>query len=1480
MDGNVQRWSGRSSSLAQSSTEDQDDDNSDTISLTSTVEPQDPSDTEYVVEGIHAEREQKIDGKQQPLFLVEWTNFTLDQCTWEPLENLTDELAKQWKDKKATQDPIVALEFEDKYKAAFDVKLEAARQRHRRRNAKRKRLGNPVTPFWFRGQQQSDSDSEMEVVSAEEIQDSEAEEFNPPSDGDDECDEVNEDNAIDHKALEASNSTKSSCMAKLPKPTRPPSRVFTFDPDKAPRSANVKSSEATLPKSSQTSTRPNSAREPKKPQSSKQPSRERELSSSTGYQGSARKSSTGDSSPSRPGNISVPKATALASATVSTNAPVSIVPAATVFPQAAGKKYTARKTTKTTTPINIFSGGRIPRSRQGVGETEVDSNQVPKHFSNHNHLRKSELRSRERDDQPPDISKIASVMFIPGSSAESTQSAPQGPASTDAGSSEGGPGEIAQEPQEQPSTMPLYNEAGSTTAGNRYAGPPKRSSLSLRSSVDRPNKKAKKVHFTEVEAEPSGSQGLCAVQTRSERFPEADDKWIPTQMVSSNINGDAAMFVDEPMNIDSTSSCSPDPPMDTPSSSVMGAKKLSLFAYKSRNTSTTQNVGKKIKLSTSPDVILDVTFDAVPRAAPVDTDQKWLNDFLDTSCLDIGHVFLAESLITQLPTLSSQGFQPLCSGTVTSTTNSKILDILAEHLRIGSSGLFVAQAHLNLLIFPTRCADFDSLNHFGVESTSPESVSLRYFMFRSELPIFQHIRPSSSTVKELGTRVGEEKVLLFPTILGIQYSALVASPEQDKKKPVHFFLAFPVRAVEWQQSIASWLSTRNGACKIYTSFESGSWLAFVERAKKERGVVIVHEALFPFLRRFPQLAKLLLKHPVNIWHFSESFDLGPPQSLVGSGITPAMSTKLSRLFPIGTVVLVTPSFMVSEPQAAYKFFKWFFELKAKQGNHKLVLAYNITEYLADLSREKISLRAHLQKTLWTKKFKTPENIAKDKSDGALTDQDLEARQKTWFYVDWWLSEQVHREIPFSDFNSAIFADRSIDPHDEQSLVNWFGWWSLQHSHEYRNFHVLGSSGRAVSSVRHTLTSRTSRRVPLVPYSAAVVNDPDEAMRIALSKQGTLSTTSFGFRSKCFHNDENRIGPWLESQDKGFYYAKLYRYPVSWADKTMAAHYGDPSMSFKTIEQWWDSVLPWNSGSHHYNTFIGFFYTISEQWNPDKLDKSDKPIQPRRDPWLAIWRPVDPHEKATLFAHGKTELIIWDIRAGELETKTDLNLKDLTWMQQALIRHVQLYADKKNPNSFLDRVWLGGFQTHQLATVSMEPADVTAEFLMRLSESLKHNLAATGKNLERSGYRRVDLRLGIKPSGTYRQEQDHADVSLDTRIIFHPPRGSRNLQPEGTSKCINELFEAVRLERLRVPIPKDMIYTYAPTVTWYRKQVAEGRHFGHILVDEWDKVFSAMDINKSSLAPVSDPGDRDPQASIRRSSGSSNHSSATYGTPLA
>ncbi|KKY37412.1 putative chromo domain-containing protein [Diaporthe ampelina] len=201
------------------------DDDSDSISLTSVDDSVYDPDTEFVVEDIHCERVDPADGILK--YLVEWSNFPLDECTWEPESEISEILKSSWEEKKAAQDPRVAAEFEQKYEEAFNRVLDERRELHRRRNAKRRRLGLEETKFCFRRNFYPDSDDDAKF--ANETNNDSYSDSNASADFDSDSEEAQEDSTIDHKDDNVLQSRKSSSQTKTPSSTRP-NRIFSVDP--------------------------------------------------------------------------------------------------------------------------------------------------------------------------------------------------------------------------------------------------------------------------------------------------------------------------------------------------------------------------------------------------------------------------------------------------------------------------------------------------------------------------------------------------------------------------------------------------------------------------------------------------------------------------------------------------------------------------------------------------------------------------------------------------------------------------------------------------------------------------------------------------------------------------------------------------------------------------------------------------------------------------------------------------------------------------------------------------------------------------------------------------------------------------------------------------------------------------------------------------------------------------------------------------
>lgn len=752
-------------------------DDSDSISLNSTGDEEYDSGTEFVVEDVHCEQVDLNDGRLK--YLVEWANFPLDECTWEPEEELPQELRDQWEAKKATQDPSVAVDFEKKYNEAFNEKLEERRRLHRRRNAKRRRLGLAETSFYFRNHYYPDSEDDADVdIDALDEANSEVHSQSDAS-SDTEAEEAQEDNTVDQGAKDSTLPLKASSQ----KPIARPNRIFKTNPDLAsePQAKTRVTKDKARPRQQQrktTSTSSDSTSLPKTPSTSSLPNRPRKSSSTTGYQGSARRPSTTQSKPT-PRKPDLPAVRPSSTSSGVTTAASSLT----------RKSITAKKSGQAPiSTVNIFTGGKKRAARQHLGSTMVDSSKGPKFFTKARIRRKAELRSRENDDRPPDPSQV--MLF--------NISQPPPPKQTQRQQDDSDSLFVSNTDDPRPLTE-VMTSAGlrrsSTAASEPRSALAKRSSLCL--DGDRPKKKAKAVRFTGADDQP---------------------------------------FVSEPMDIvelkrPSTRMRSPPPLLVSPSPPPQPAPKarLSLADYYSR---TVQSVRKRIVLAPR-NQILDVTFSDIPKDASRELDQQWLPKFLKADCLRVDHTVLAESLVSQLGSVRKQdhpgrALDILCSGTITSGSGNK-LEVLAEHLRVGHSGLLVAQEDYNLVIYPTKCAGFQEL--LGMEQSNLDGVALKYFAFGLPHNIARLVRPISAVVEgSTDIAAGQEQKAVFRRLFNLRYDRLVAGPCEDNDH--HFYLIFPDAAALWYRSICCWLYACNPDCKIYTSFDTGSWSAFFGKSQQ------------------------------------------------------------------------------------------------------------------------------------------------------------------------------------------------------------------------------------------------------------------------------------------------------------------------------------------------------------------------------------------------------------------------------------------------------------------------------------------------------------------------------------------------------------------------------------------------------------------------------------------------------------------------
>ncbi|KAK0673390.1 hypothetical protein QBC41DRAFT_266153 [Cercophora samala] len=1432
----------------------QDDDlaesDDDTISLTSTVPPDD--DQQYVVESILAERPNQ-DGIMY--YLVQWDSTQFDafwDSTWEPAESFNEELSAQWAETKAKQEAGEEKPFDvDKYFRVQARKVREKRQRHNRRNAKRARLGLPLTkPF-------PTSSASKSTLQDEDSSDDEASE-------DDDVVEVSvPQNRPPKPRKTSSTSTQKKGVARPISTTAPKSPTKSKAPKAPSLSKTNKDRQTSLPSKPVATSDPQASSSAKKRQAAGQ--------SSTGYEGTARKPSKDDiggpsKSKTKESNLGSNKG-AYSSITV-----------------ASGQKtITAKKSSQKTVQSktgNIFTGGKVRKKRAVIEEVMSNPTKDPKHFSNMHIGRVAQLRSRAREDIAPDPSQVALFPLTEGPSAarkisKETEQPVNLPAEDDL--FVGDYAMVLQsEPQEMEAPIPqsrtgltpiltgLLPKASTgltpTSAGisPRSTGPPPASAGLPPPSAGLPL------------SSPTSTGPISRPPLKKRKSVRWDD----------DVNSVIEFREPDPMDLDHDTpghkgqivapsqpavSLAARPPTPPP---VLSAPEPNVTTIITQGHTRSQKRVTFGKTESGPKFI-NTTFNGLPDGSRDDLYAR----FLATDNLEFNHSCLATSVVTVLNSMIKTGlaFGGLSSDT---DTDKQTLDNVVSSLRAGIMGLLCAQAGYSILIYPSKCEEWNAVQLKGLPASAPSEFELLYYIFAPQEPLLALLPQSRSVSKP--PSVGKElsnRQLIMEKFFGFDYQRLL--PANLKPSSTHnFFLAFPDSKLEMRLLFFHWLRSCNPDCCIFISQNSGSWHAFQSKLTSERtmGVVIIHELMTWVLHRIPNLGYYLRHRDDKYWCLTEPISILPMYPSTNSQLEEEPVApghlQLTRLFPLGTAILLTPSFLVSEPIRALEIIDWFLTYFAKSTTSRLITAWDIATYLRDLAWEKEQERTRLLTS--PEAMESTASLAILENLKGLSRDDCESR-----FIAATKAFELHdlrsRKVPPVGDNeesaTLVYAIDSIDPNDEQSLVNWFGYWSTLRMDQFRHFYVLGSDD--------TITARRSERgerdVPVPRYTEVTLNDPDSVMKATLdlyhdrnmeaeqsaqarvvvddtlmSPAATSSTaayqafTTHEVRSECFTRIDTAsfidmlrdVGP--KNWDASLWI--LYGFPVSWWDSDMADHFGDFKHACHTISTWFNWSYSWGgkTGMTRYNTYVGFFYTIADDWDP-----ANKPTDrtPKRHPWLAFYRPRNAFKRPW----EEAELIIWDPAAPRRFGNRPPTESELTFMQRQVINYVRKNSPEKNHGSKLTDVWLGGYMIPEECRFEND-VDVVATFLQTIGneQRFKNALPASSHSLERpnKGYRRVQL---TEEPSRERPGSDSEDVEMDIedseryddedrRIIFHPPRGTGQAVSDAgpPSKCKNRLFEEARLWRNRYgDVRGRMRYQFRPTTEWYKDQEEEGRGFSHI-----------------------------------------------------
>ncbi|KAK0741725.1 hypothetical protein B0T21DRAFT_282949 [Apiosordaria backusii] len=1433
-----------------------DDDN---ISLTSTVPADD--DQEYVVETILAERK-----NQEGIlyYLVQWDATQFDpfwDSTWEPAENLGDELSAQWAETKAKQAAGEMEPFDvDKYFEVQERKEREQKERHRRRNAKRARLGLPLTEPLLTTSRKSSTSRDEDSSDEEASEDDDLEDVTPVS------------RPKVPKSRQASTSMQKKGIARpisTSTPKSPTKSKAAKSPavskanKERPRQASL-SGKPTKPVQTAATSDPQTSSSTKKRQATRPPT--------TGYEGTARKSSkdlTGG----------LPK-----SKTKKSDAALGARGSSIRVASSGQKTLMARKSAQKTIPGrtgNIFTSGKIRKKRATIEEVMSNPSKDPKPFSNMHIGRVAQLRSRAREDLAPDPSHVALFPVTKGPAAARRISKDEEDELLSRRSKDGGDDlfvaddamELHSEPQPQAPSPAPANPAGPTPVSTGL--PPESTVLTPVSAGISP---------TSTGAPPSSKALVPQSSTGTATILNPLPKKRKSVRWNDDENNVVTFHEPEPMDMDvdgpiesnqASASLQPSksfshrPPTPPPMLPPQQPEVIPLTQGKA-------NSQKRVMFGKpgSGSEPIQATFTCLPDESAHD---GLLASFLAAETLEFSHTCLATAVTTSFNSMVKRA---LAFGGVLSDTDKRTLTNVATYLRAGMLGLLCACPEYSILIYPTKCEEWNPVQLTGLpvsekNAASPE-LDLEYYIFTPHEDYLALLpEPDSVPSKAIGVdKQLPNRQAILQKFFNFDYKKLLPSKPSSTH---HFFLAFPDSKLEVRLLFFHWLRASNPDCCIFTSENPGSWHAFQAKLASERtsGVVIVHELLAWVLHRMPNLRYHLFNQDDRWWCLTEPISTLPmfpsTNSLLEEEPVAPGHLQLSRLFPQGTAILLTPSFLVSEPTRALEIIDWFLTYFSKSTTCRLVTAWDIATYLRDLATEKEQDRADLLASPTA--TESTASLAIEENLKGLSKEDCQCRFLTATKA-FELDDLRKRKVPPVGDNeegaTLVYAIESIDPNDEQSLVNWFGYWSTLRMDQFRHFYVLGSD----DTMTARRCARGEREIAVPTYTKYTINDPDSVMKATLelyqarnaqseqpaapaagddTHMATNAATSAGvFQAQVLQEvqsdlftraDKNSFTNMLRDLGPPDFNSTvwvLYMFPVSWSDSEMADHYYDFAQNWATISTWFNWAFRWGGGTGktRYNTYVGFFYTIAEEWDP-----SNKPNdrRPKRHPWLAFYRPKNAYRRPW---SRDAELIIWDPAAPRKFGDREPTEGELTFMQRQVVQHTREHGPMKNIGTELTDVWLGGYKIPDECH-SVHDLDVVTLFLQAIGDDAKFKefVPAPYSVMRRSdsGYKRVRLTAELS-RGQLGSEKE--DVAMDTeesdtseeedaRIIFHPPRGTgRPLSRAGPSKCRNRLYEEARLWRNKHgPRSQWMRYQFRPTLEWYKEQEEEGRGFSHIANSE-------------------------------------------------
>ncbi|ENH74149.1 hypothetical protein FOC1_g10007315 [Fusarium oxysporum f. sp. cubense race 1] len=741
--------------------------------------------------------------------------------------------------------------------------------------------------------------------------------------------------------------------------------------------------------------------------------------------------------------------------------------------------------------------------------------------------------------------------------------------------------------------------------------------------------------------------------------------------------------------------------------------------------------------------------------------QPWSGIFEQHPILIFTHSCMTRDFWSQETAMAAA---KLGTGSVTSNGDLDSLATVANWLCVRSVGVLLHHQELCIFLY----------------ASFKESVLLHFYLFRPS----PHLTTRSLAPIVLPEGVGGGDVLpqMIPTVfnrlLGFQYEQLLPEKALMDYSNHNFFLVFPTNAAEEAHFLSGWLRSCN-----------------------------------------PQFWTLLHNVPnFNFRLFSISLQPSPFYPSLGQP-SRIGDVTLQTICGQKKAVLVTPSFVISQPQQAWAFFKWAYKYWLQhRGAFTLIVCAEFENWVHEVAvGVKEDWETHL------------ESIRVREEDKATAEKEIDALFKC---------SQHAREItgPSDDDQPAlVFAPDSIDGNDEQSLVNWFGWWSVLNLDQYRHFTVLGSSPNAG-------IQRLTHQIRIPQYTPSTLGNPGDVWgkvnpagsSLVAQNQSAVERTPRESLQLIPRDDAVSFKHFLGQlenniRDRDWGPQAVFTCPVSYWNMDMAHDFPE----FETYDRCLRYFNERIHGHTFINTGVAFCYTIEGSW---KYGDNREATNKNQRPWIAVYRPIEVFKKPWR----AMELIIWDPVMKMPDNDSYVYDGELIEAQREMIR----LAEEPHNKMPLAKVWIGGPDV--IPQGLTDPVDITIHQLQHLMRNLKASIPAVPPVMISQGWREV--RPGNAPIRSRPPSLEAMDIDEptdtndaadeDLKIVFHAPRGKNMDRP---TKCKNRLFMHCANKRSEGYRGRTMNFVFRPTLDWYDEQVQEGRGFEHIRVMPWPAFFSKHSI---------------------------------------